>query len=57
MLVLTSSQGAGWITEAPRNASDAFLAWMIQYEPLIRALEHHEHKGQSSSDRTALPYS
>lgn len=45
-ILLSPDRGAGWITEAPRTASDAFLVWMLTYEPLIRALERHEHRGE-----------
>ena len=48
-ILLSPDQGSGWITEAPRSASDAFLVWMLTYEPLVRALEHHERRGERPS--------
>lgn len=46
-VLISPGTGAGWVTEAPRGASDAFLVWMLTYEPLIRALERREHRGMS----------
>jgi hypothetical protein len=45
-ILISPGHGAGWITWAPRGMSDAFLVWMLTYEPLVRALEHHAHKGE-----------
>lgn len=49
-ILISPDHGAGWITEAPRSASDAFLVWMLTYEPLIRALEHREPRRKSNSN-------
>ena len=38
-ILVSPGTGAGWISYAPRTATDAFLVWMLTYEPLIRALE------------------
>lgn len=46
-ILISPGNGAGWVTYAPRGASDAFLAWMLTYEPLIRALDRRAHKGKS----------
>ncbi|KAK5175146.1 uncharacterized protein LTR77_000283 [Saxophila tyrrhenica] len=43
-ILISPGQGAGWITYAPKNASDDYLVWMLTYEPLIRALERRERK-------------
>jgi hypothetical protein len=45
-ILISPGIGAGWITWAPRNSTDAFLVWMLTYEPLIRGLERREHKGK-----------
>lgn len=44
-ILISPGHGAGWITWAPRGTSDAFLVWMLTYEPLVRALEEHRKKG------------
>ena len=39
--------GAGWVSWAPRAASEAFLVWMLTYEPLIEGLEWKVGTGES----------
>ncbi|KAK4553985.1 hypothetical protein LTR86_008826 [Recurvomyces mirabilis] len=38
-ILLSPGHGAGYVSWAPRRASDAFLVWMLTYEPLISGLE------------------
>lgn len=45
VLTLLCATGAGWVTYAPKNASNEFLVFMLTYEPLIRALENRANKG------------
>ncbi|KAK3706606.1 hypothetical protein LTR37_012615 [Vermiconidia calcicola] len=46
-ILVSPGTGAGWISWAPKGpkATDAFLIWMLTYNPMIRALEAREHKG------------
>lgn len=46
-ILLSHGSGEGWITEAPHSASDAFLAWMMTYQPLVHALKEKKPHGQS----------
>ena len=45
-ILISPGTGAGWVSWAPHGATDAFLTWMLTYEPLIRGLERREHKGK-----------
>jgi hypothetical protein len=45
-ILVSPGTGAGWVSYAPRTATDAFLVWMLTYEPLIRALEVKARKGR-----------
>ena len=42
-ILVSPGHGAGWVSWAPRSASDAFLTWMLTYEPLVTALEKTPH--------------
>ena len=44
-ILISSGKGAGWSTSAPRGSTDAFLVWMLTYEPQIKAIDKREHKG------------
>ena len=48
-ILISPGHGAGWITWAPRGSTDNFLVWMLTYEPLVRALQNHAHRGKSTS--------
>ena len=45
-ILVSPGLGTGWITSALRTATDAFLVWMLTYEPLIRAMEVKGREGK-----------
>jgi len=47
-ILFSPGYGAGWVSWAPRSAPDAFLVWMLTYEPLIEALEKRCPHGEGS---------
>lgn len=46
-ILFSPGYGAGWVSWAPRSAPDAFLVWMLTYEPLIEALEKRYPHGEA----------
>lgn len=47
-IIISPGHNGGWVSHAPPEAPDAFLAWMITYEPLIEALEKRYTRGMST---------
>ena len=45
-ILFSPGTGAGWATYVPRGSSDAFMVWMLTYDPLIRGLEKGAHRGK-----------